>query len=485
VHSLKTVLHCPRLVASAVIALGGIATYAINFPGSMEDDSFVQLLEGRTASYSNWHPPVMSWLLGISDSLIGPASAWFVLFQMVVAFGALAAVLWLPKRVSRSAVVAAAGMLVLPQLFMLQAVVWKDALFADAVLAGFICLAYAGKCWNRRYLRAALITLSAVFLTLAVLTRQNGIVVLPCAVLALALIAAKFDGCWRRAWVPSGALLLITVVFAFSANALLQLRGDGYPAQQEQFKVLELYDITGMVNRDLDLPLSVLDREAPQLAHVIRGEGVARWSPIMNDTLETSPRIVAALDATPAPVLARQWHQLIRDYPGEYLTVRAILFRWVFQPPDVGLCHPFHVGDQGNGSDLKELGIQPRMDRRDLMLWHYADFFQFNTPVFSHALWALVGLGLLYPLLRRRDSADLAVAALIATSFVFTATFLVISIACDYRYLYLIDLSALAGILYVAADWRELKHFVPRVAALRRESPTSSAPRKRGPEGPL
>ncbi len=104
------------------------------------------------------------------------------------------------------------------------------------------------------------------------------------------------------------------------------------------------------------------------------------------------------------------------------------------------------------------------------MLWHYADFFEFNTPIFSHALWALVGLGLMYPLLRRRNAADLAMAGLIAASFVFTATFLVISIACDYRYLYLIDLSALAGILYVTADWEELK------AAL---------PRKRGPAGPL
>lgn len=461
-------IFSPRLTASAVIALGGIATYAINFPGSMEDDSFVQLLEGRTASYSNWHPPVMSWLLGVSDSLIGPASAWFVLFQMAVAFGALAAVLGLPKRVSWLAAAAAAVMLFLPQLLMLQAVVWKDALFANAVLAAFVCLAYVGKCWSLRYLRASLIILSTVFLALAVLTRQNGIVVVPCAAVALAFIAGR-NGLRQGAIYACGFATLCWGL-AVGGNALLQLRSDGYPATQEQFKILQLYDITGMVNRDLDLPLDILEREAPQLAHVIRGEGVARWSPLKNDTLEMSPRIVAALDATPAPVLARQWHQLIHDYPGEYLAVRALLFRWVFQPPDVGLCHPFHVGDQGDDSDLKQLGLQPRMDRRDVMLWHYADLFQFNTPVFSHALWALVGLGLMYPLLRRRHAADLAIAGLIASSFVFTATFLVISIACDYRYLYIIDLSALAGALYVAADWDAIK---------------TAKPRKRGPESPL
>ena len=34
----------------------------------------------------------------------------------------------------------------------------------------------------------------------------------------------------------------------------------------------------------------------------------------------------------------------------------------------------------------------------------------------------------------------------------FTASFFVISIACDYRYLYALDLAAVAGLLYLALD---------------------------------
>jgi hypothetical protein len=128
----------------------------------------------------------------------------------------------------------------------------------------------------------------------------------------------------------------------------------------------------------------------------------------------------------------------------------------VFQPPDVGLCHPFHVGDQGDAGDLKELGIHPRLDARDVALWHYGDFFLYHTPVFSHALFAVLAIAVLVIVLRRRAPADFMIAALIAAAFVFTATFVVLSIACDYRYLYIIDLSALAGTLYVAADWRDL-----------------------------
>jgi uncharacterized membrane protein YphA (DoxX/SURF4 family) len=34
----------------------------------------------------------------------------------------------------------------------------------------------------------------------------------------------------------------------------------------------------------------------------------------------------------------------------------------------------------------------------------------------------------------------------------FAASFLFLSIACDYRYLYMLDLSALVGLVYVAID---------------------------------
>ena len=455
-QNLKTRIASPRLVAALVLGLGGLATYLINFPGSMEDDSFTQLLEGRTGSYSFWHPPIMSWMLGVSDALIGPAAAWFVAFDMVLAFGALIGVLWLVRRVSWWAVACAGAFLLLPQLFMLQAVVWKDALFANACVAGFVCLGLAAEHWSRRRLRLAMLLACAAFLALAVLTRQNGLVVLPCAVAGLAIIAARQQKSRRIGAAYGGALLLLAGGLALGTNALLELRSDGYPARQEQIKILQLYDITGMVKRDPHLPLAELAAHSPRLAKVIRGEGVRRWSPIKNDTLELAPNIVAALDATPAPVLGRQWRELIGDHPGLYLRVRAQLFRWVFQPPDVGLCHPFHVGDQGNPADLKELGMQPRLDGRDAALWHYGDLLE-GTPAFSHAAFAIIGLFVLVVVLRRRRPADIAVSSLIAAAFAFSATFFVISIACDYRYLYVIDLSALAGALYLAADWRDLK----------------------------
>ena len=463
----KSVLQSPRIVGTALLAVGGLITYLINFPGSMEFDSFVQLVEARAQSYSNWHPAVMSWLLGVSDALPGPTAAWIVGFDMLMAFGTLIAVLWLAKGQSWAAVAAAAVMLVLPQLFLLQAIVWKDTLFADAVLTGFVLIGLAAAHWRKPRLRLALLAGSVTVLALAVLTRQNGIVVLPCAAVGLGVIAMRFEGNWRGAGYGAGLFVAVCAI-AFAGNAALQLRWDGEPSQEEQFKILRLYDITGMVRRDPALPLKVLDRESPGLAKAIRSEGVRLWSPVKNDTLEIPP-IFAGLDATSAPVLKRQWLDLIERYPGHYLAVRAVLFRWVFQPPDIGLCHPFHVGEEGDPADLKRLGVKVRLDARDVALKHYGEFFQYKTPVFSHTPFAVICLGVLLLVLRRREPTDIAVASLIAAAFAFTATFAVLSIACDYRYLYLVDLSGLASIMYVAADWRALWPW----------------PRKRGPGGPL
>jgi predicted acyltransferase len=74
------------------------------------------------------------------------------------------------------------------------------------------------------------------------------------------------------------------------------------------------------------------------------------------------------------------------------------------------------------------------------------------TPVFSHAAYALVGAGVGIWLLRRRRPADLAVLAMLAAGFAFAASFAVISIACDYRYLYALDLTAIAALFYAVAS---------------------------------
>jgi hypothetical protein len=60
-----------------------------------------------------------------------------------------------------------------------------------------------------------------------------------------------------------------------------------------------------------------------------------------------------------------------------------------------------------------------------------------------------LALVLLVFLLRRGRNTDLAVAGLLASALLFAMTFVIMSLACDYRYLLFLDLSAISAALYV------------------------------------
>jgi amino acid permease len=79
-----------------------------------------------------------------------------------------------------------------------------------------------------------------------------------------------------------------------------------------------------------------------------------------------------------------------------------------------------------------------------------------GTPVLSHLVFLALALVLLAALLWRRRPADLAMAAMLGGALVFTASFFVVSLACDYRYLYFLDLSAMTAGLYWVIDFGSL-----------------------------
>src|SRR5438477_9007781 len=130
-------------VTAIIVATAFVVCVAVNWPGHLSYDSVIQLLEGRSAAYSGWHPPVMSWLLGLFDAL-EPGAALFVLGSAAILFGSLLSLLWMPRKVSWAAPVAALLIVLTPQVLLYQGIVWKDVLFANAGVASFVALAHVG-----------------------------------------------------------------------------------------------------------------------------------------------------------------------------------------------------------------------------------------------------------------------------------------------------------------------------------------------------
>jgi hypothetical protein len=443
----------PKIATAVIIVAGFVAALASNWPGHLSYDSVMQLFQGRTGVYNTWHPPVMAWLLGMGDELV-PGTALFVSFDALLAFGALLSLLHLrPMHAGWAAPVIASVAVLSPQLLLYQGLVWKDVLFADASVAGFICLAHAAARWREVRIVAALLVAAFVLLALAALARQNGAVLLPFAAASLGWIAAARGMSRRMAALLGAGFLGGAVAFVLAATALLNLRSNGDSGPQEQLHLLQLYDLSGAVARKPDLKLERLADGDPVFEAVIRTRGASLYSPVRNDPLMSAADVRAALEQADEVALDAQWRQLIAQHPVLYLRNRADVFAWLFLTPDIVTCRPIFTGIEGPARELGLLGIAPRHDARDLALERYGNAFM-GTPMLSHATFAFIAIVCLVLLLRRRRPADVALAALLGAAFAFTATFFVISISCDYRYLYALDLSAIAALLYLALDAR-------------------------------
>jgi hypothetical protein len=437
---------------AGVIFAGFVFSLAANLPGHMSFDSIIQMVEGRTGAYAGWHPPVTSWLLGVLDAIL-PGTALFVVLDTLLIYGSL----WLLMRIARAPAWAAAALALAaaftPQYLIYPGIVWKDVLFSAATVAGFVALARGANAWSQLYVRCAWLGFALLLLIIASLARQNGILLLLGGIAAFAWIARRQEGLeWRAAALWGGAALVTAIVIFTAANVALGTRLTKEYGGARQFRLLQAYDIVAALAAKPGLPLDALDKQDPALAQAMRDDGVRLYTPQRNDTLAASQPLQAALTAVPPPVLRAQWFSLLLHHPLLYLSSRADMFGWVLFTPDVEKCLPFTVGVQGPQDELDQVNMDPRWDDRDDALQTYGNAFE-GTPVFQHGMFALLSLLAAVLLLRRRRTADIAIAAMQVSTLLYTASFFFISIACDYRYLYALDLAAVTGWFYLALDW--------------------------------
>jgi hypothetical protein len=239
----------------------------------------------------------------------------------------------------------------------------------------------------------------------------------------------------------------------------LNVHSDNGEGTRAQLRLLRLYDLIGAVSIDPHLSLERLKDDEPELEAAMRADGVRLYTPERNDTLAASTALQEALAGSDPDAVAAQWDDLVLHHSWLYLRVRARVFDQVFLTPDIVGCRPVFTGVEGPVGEMDDLGQTPRRDARDLALAGYARAFM-GTPVLSHAAFAVLAIAALVVLLRRRSPGDIAIAFLLIGALTFASSFFVISIACDYRYLYFLDMAALYAAFYLALEPCYLFHVV-------------------------
>jgi hypothetical protein len=434
-----------------LLALGYVALLALNYPGHMSHDSVVQLFEGRSGVYHDLHPAFMSWLLGVFDA-VAPGVLLFVLFDMTLLFASLVVLRSLVARPSKITVYMLLVVLLLPQVLIFQAVVWKDVLFADCSVAGFVCFAIAGEHWRDTRLRFGLIAGAVLLLSMATLTRQNGAVVLLGGAVALAAVAWRNRAGVRSVLFNGLGFLVASVVLVLTVHTAVALRVTGDSGPPEELKRIAYYDLTGLLKADPSLPLAKFDAASPAYRRGMAAYGVPLYSTETSMTMFRSKPLADAYEATPRELVFAQWREAIPAHLGTYLRLRAGVFRWAALTNNFGACPLLATGIDGPPELLRNLGIAIRHDKRDKALAGYRAILRF-TPAFSHLAFMLAGAGAAVLLLARRRPSDIALAALLASVFVFSLSFFFIAFSCDYRFLYPLDLAVLVALFHLALDW--------------------------------
>ena len=431
------------LVAAFLVMLAGA------MPGHLSPDSVSQLYEGRMGTRETWGPAAYASVLAAFDSVV-PGTALYLAGSGFVLFASLLGLRGLRPRASWAAVPAALLFLASPLILVFQGIVWKDVLFANLAIAGFFLLARASLTWPVR--RPPWIVLAAALLALAFAAqvRQNGIIAAPFAALAIAW-TVRGEG-WRRSLLWGlGSLAAIVVASHLIGVASQPAKAGPDKATGVGVRILEQYDIIGAAVHDPNLVLRVFNAADPEAQAVIRARGVPIYTPVRIDYLDADPAVGAVLWRQSDQVVRAQWLDIVLHHPGAYLAHRFDVFRWVFLTPAIDSCLPLFVGVDGPPDMLKRLEIAPGKDAADRALYNYGTWF-LDGPLFSHLSYAVTALLVAGVLLARRDRADAAIIALMLAALAFTASFFAISIACDYRYLYFLDLAAMTGLLYLALD---------------------------------
>ncbi len=438
----------PYNVTRIILAAGLVIMLAANLPGHLSVDSVIQLYEGRTSLRQTWAPAIVSWLLGFFDEILVGTGLFVTASGALLTFS-LISLLDLRGKATWFTPAAALAMIVTPQFMLYQGIVWKDVLFANLAVAGFIALAHAARGWDQGKIPIPLLAALACFV-LATLVRQNGVIVTVVAAAALGWMSRGRGLRVALRWGLGG--LVLTLAIAALVGMAVQPKGVSPKLRPDKApRILQHYDVIGAAAHDRSIRLDIIAAADPTARDILLGRGVAAYSPARVETLDVDETVRKTLWRVPDAAMAEQWSDILRHHTGAYLAHRIDVFWRVLATPDLVRCLPVHVGVVGPPQMLEALQVTGGQDPQDAAMARYAERF-FPTPVYSHLLYAVMAVALAGVFLWRRAPSDGPMAGLLVGALGFATSFFVISVACDYRYLYVLDLAAMTAALYLSLD---------------------------------
>lgn len=397
-------------------------------PGHLSVDSLIQLYEGFSGESISFNPPFMSLMLGLFGKVGSPPVIFILLMQSFYSLS-----IWIVYRKTKNPWLFALALIPLsnPIISMYTGIVWKDVLLAHSAGLIFIYLTML----HKLQLNITLLRLTGIFVLMVIImgSRQQGVLFV---VVAAGILAAIYPA--KRYIKPIIFLSLVSAV-AFTTSTINNILEQPYAVRDNNtgLMIAIRYDLAGINSNGGDLKQAI---DEPLMVTELY-QDVKHYTSYRVDTLLSPTPLYWKLTNSEAISI---WVKAIGYNPSSYFQHRLQHYSNIMGLNKRELCSPMYTGI----SNFKH----PRVTTRISTLLGYAGKESpygheirkltnkiLNTPIYGHWFYAvLLILASLY-LWYKKDYVPLVWSLGILA---FSASFSVLSIACDFRYIYSLTVSS-------------------------------------------
>ena len=433
--------NIPRLFYIVTLIATFFITIGIHFPGQISFDSIVQIYEGKSNSYISNQPPFMSFILNMCRVPWSDEPQLFLVLNCGIFF--LSMILFIDEMKSdyyfRSIIVLLIGFF--PVIFIYNGIIWKDVFFTNLCLAGFAFL-YKSTKNNTRYN----VIIAMLFFSMGSLARQQGFIVFITSICLLPLLFRKQHNI-RLTGISLIVFVMIHTGFGIFIGLTSKQVSDA-PVSGGIFQITT-YDLVGIAansnNADFRYIIdnNLCDLDGIYYKAKFYGADRIDW---LNDKDEkrTNP-----FDKMATHQLVFAWIDAIYRNPLAYMTHRYNVFMWQIGFKNVCDCLPYYIGiSQEPQSYLNKLIIRNEGTGSTGYLKQYGKFF---INLFRPFIYVLLSIILLLKSFFDRQKNWLNITMQLS-SIVYSFSYVVIGIACDFRYLYYTVPVSLFGIVLLFSD---------------------------------
>jgi hypothetical protein len=410
------------ILSVLVIAWVAVAFYAF-MPGLMSPDSLSQYGQGLSGQYSNAHPPLMSFVLGLCARTL--ASPWPLLLLDLFMLAGGMAMLASAARPGRFgwALLVLVAYLVLPTTWSLGVVLWKDSTLAGVLLLSVAALA------QRNF------AVGVVLMIVAMLLRHNSIIaVAP----MLFFVSGHFAKLASSKWKRVGATLVAMVLMSTVPPAVERIARAEDTCMLCMPAVLDLSAIYVESPEELQRSVFVNDVGVEDLKRTYTPSTMIF---ILHGQEPGVRHIAPGFVETHRREILREWAQVIPRHPLTYLKSRLLFFKYLLGIGTAETFYAFHIGVDSNAWGLK---LEHPESGAYLWLRAQQDAARHSLP-FRGWFWFGLSTALcVWLFIRRRESLAFATAF---SGFLFTSTLLLLAPSADFRYLFWTIVSCFATIL--------------------------------------